>query len=80
MEEIKVGEYIKTKRGVICKALDNWDSMYIHVDKPVFATEDSETTTYYVHREYIAKHSFDIIDLIAVRRFCKWSRSNSFSR
>lgn len=64
MEEIKVGEYVRTKRGVICKVLDNWDDMYLNVDKPVFATEDSETANYYVHREYIAKHSPNIIDLI----------------
>ena len=69
MEEIAVNEYVRTERGAICKALDNWDSMYIDVDKPVFASEDSEQTTYYVQRQYIVKHSFDILKLIELGDF-----------
>lgn len=69
MEEIKVNEYIRTLKGEICKVTDTdvgetpkGDVLLIELDKKEYTEIGS----------WIKKHSFDIIDLVQVRRFCKW--------
>ncbi len=51
-EEIKVGEYVRTKKGKIFRY--------------------SKGRAYLGKDNYIVKHSKNILDLIEVRRLCKW--------
>lgn len=65
MEEIKVGEYIRTKDGVIAK-VTYVDVMMVDCDRDVFDLKNlamMEIPTEYIE-EYIVKHSFDIKDLL----------------
>ena len=65
MEEIKVGEYIRTKDGVIAK-VTYVDVMMVDCDRDVFDLNNlamMEIPTKYIE-EYIVKHSFDIKDLV----------------
>ena len=67
MEEIKVGEYIRTKDGIIAK-VTYVDCMMIDCDKDVFDLDNlamMEIPREYIE-EYIVEHSFNIIDLIEV--------------
>jgi hypothetical protein len=57
MEDIKVGEYVRTKKGKIFKY--------------------GKGRAYLGKDNYITKHSFNLIDLLEVRRLCKW-RTNRF--
>ena len=67
MEDIKVGEYVRTKNGKIDKVKNNdyYMKQYIECEKGLYL------------RENITKHSFNLIDLIEVRRLCKWKTSSS---
>ena len=65
MEEIKVGEYIRTKTDGICKLISKekdvdgeWAG---YIDRPFWLREKN-----------ILKHSSNIIDLIEVRRLREW--------
>lgn len=65
MEEIKVGEYVRTKDGVIAK-VTYVDAMMVDCDRDVFDLNNlamMEIPTEYIE-EYIVKHSSNIIDLI----------------
>ena len=68
MEDIEVGEYVRTKEGEIHKVIKiieddgDWD-YYCCENNAGYFTMD------------IAKHSKQLIDLIEVRRFCKWIQS-----
>lgn len=57
--EIKENEFIRTKTGKIDKVINNnyYMSQYIECEKRI------------VEKEYIVKHSFNIIDLIEVGDF-----------
>lgn len=75
---IEVGEYVRTKQGKIAKLIevsknnyywfDNWIYKESGIPYQGFRIEDAE-------RIRIVKHSKNIIDLIEVRRFCKWLSS-----
>lgn len=72
MEEIKVGEYIRTVQGKISKVTDTdvgetakGDVKLIELDKKEYTEIGS----------WIKKHSFDIIDLIEERRLFRWCKS-----
>ena len=54
MEEIQVGEYFRTKEGIIFKANEYW------------VAENSEFQAKHPENYTITKHSFNIIDLIEV--------------
>ena len=65
MEEIKVGEYIRTKTDGICKLISKekdvdgeWAG---YIDRPFWLREKN-----------ILKHSPNIINLIEVRRLREW--------
>ena len=65
MEKIKVGEYIRTKDGVIAK-VTYVDAMMVDCDRDVFDLNNlamMEIPTEYIE-EYIVKHSFDIKELV----------------
>lgn len=65
MEEIKVGEYVRTKKDGICKLL-NIENDYMwcgYVDKPFWLRKDN-----------IVKHSSNPIDLIEVDDYVNGKR------
>lgn len=66
MQQIKVGEYVRTN-GRIYKVLD-MDNAFLYVDKEVRYSEEYNASIDYINRdEYeIEKHSTNIIDLIEV--------------
>lgn len=73
--EIKVGEYVRTKRQGISKI------RYINDNRPInkYSGEtnryDNDGDEYFmpIKTTEITKHSKNIIDLIEVRRLCEWN-------
>ncbi len=66
--EIKVGEYVRTKNGIIAKVTDILEGYCIDCDDDVFDLENApmmEIPWEYIE-EYVVNHSFNIIDLIEV--------------
>ena len=61
MEDIKVGELVRLKNGRIDKVKndDYYMQQYIECEKGLYL------------RDNITKHSFNLIDLLEVRRLCK---------
>ena len=70
MEDIKVGEYVRTKSGNIGKVLDITNVTMQKRKKYLIKWNISKA--YYITAIRIVKHSKNIIDLIEVRRLCKW--------
>ena len=68
--EIKVGEYVRTKNGKIDKVKNNdyYMQQYIECEKGLYL------------RDNITKHSFNLTDLIEIRRLCKWKKSKFTKR
>lgn len=63
MDRIGVGEFVRTERGVIYK--------YMEEEK-----EDIMLQDFRLYNDgKIVKHSFNIIDLIELRRLCEWRKS-----
>ena len=64
MEDIKVGELVRTKNGKIDKVKNNdyYMKQYIECEKGLYL------------RENITKHSFNLIDLLEVRRYSIYRR------
>lgn len=60
--EIKVNEYIRTKRGIIDKAVKILDD-YIFLESKFFITEYGESFTF-IKKTDVVKHSSNLIDLI----------------
>ena len=62
MEDIKVREWVRFKSGKIDKVKSDYYYMqqYIECERGLYL------------RDNITKHSFNLIDLIEVRRLCKW--------
>ena len=72
LEEIKVGEYVRTtNKGIRQIAMiDNHKTVNKYL---YYIGEDFEGKSYaYIKTTEILKHSFNLIDLIEVRRFRKW--------
>ena len=70
MSDIQVGEYVRTKDGIIAK-VTYVDGLMIDTDQDVFDLNNlamMEIPVEYAE-EYILKHSKNIIDLIQERRF-----------
>ena len=66
MEKLEVGEYVRTKDGIIAKITDILNEYSIDCDNDVFDIENGammEIPWEYI-QEYIVKHSKNIIDLI----------------
>ena len=72
MEDIKVGELVRTSKGKIFKATEV---------NPTLGKEIAIVKNEYGYPRRIdlteEKHSFNIIDLLEVRRLCKWKTSSS---
>ena len=71
--EIKVNEYIRTKRGIIDKAVKILDD-YIFLESKFFITEYGGSCTF-IKKTDIVKHSPNLIDIIEERRLCEWNES-----
>ena len=69
MEEIKVGEYIRSKDGYIGK-VQKLKPDFEYNQNYLICEKDNVMASNYT--ENIAKHSPNIIDLIEVRRLCEW--------
>lgn len=68
MEEIKVGEYVRTEKGEISKIVDNVISYTANGNKYNAYPVDTNSNS------YITKHSPDIIDLIEVGDYVNGER------
>lgn len=68
MEEIKDGEYVRTKLGTIAKIEDVEFDIKFRMDtgKPIYRNWKEDFGGSYVLNEEIVKHSPNIIDLIEV--------------
>lgn len=82
MEDIKVGEYVRLARNQgINKIIDEDDDGFLILDEIIadeYGDECFEISLQDVDKEII-KHSFNIIDLIEVRRYSRVS-SQFFKR
>lgn len=63
--EIQVGEYVRTKNGVIRKAEEVLKGNYVNIDDGFFDT-DYDDYRWGLEPDEIKVHSFNIIDLIEV--------------
>ena len=70
--DIKKGEYVRTKSGQIGifqkyeeEGIQQWFTML------------QDSTFYTSATKAIIKHSFNLIDILEVRRLCKWKTSSS---
>lgn len=81
--EIKVGEYVRTRQGKITKlikiafhyvvighGLQEYQP-YCKFENSYCICADNEKELYKKINTYVAKHSFNLIDLIEVRRYNK---------
>lgn len=68
--EIQVNEYVRTKNGIIAKLDYIGDNSDYFFDRTMYSkySDTIEFLQEYELEEYIEKHSFNIIDLIEVRR------------
>lgn len=65
---IEAGEYVRTKNGKIDKVVSN----NYYMKKYIEAEKD------FIFCNSIVKHSKQLIDLIEVRRYCKWKKSKTY--
>ena len=87
MEDIKVGEYIRTRQGRITRLIKiathnvtvghglQEHQPYCKFENSHFITADNKKELYEKINIYVAKHSFNLIDLIEVRRYSKRKRN-----
>ena len=69
MGEIEVNEYVRTKDGIIDKVIIEYDGKCNNSN----CDEKHISCKYnYYNEKDIVKHSKQLIDLVEVRRFCKW--------
>ena len=78
--EIKVGEYVRTIKGNICKVLSIREKHRFMTSSghPSVTPERyfvDNLKQYSISKPYVKKHSKNIIDLIEERRLCEWERS-----
>lgn len=71
--KIEIGEYVRTNNGVIIKAdIIDFEKLTISEVGKGYDFEDIEEMDNFIKND-IVKHSFNIIDLIEVRRLCEWN-------
>lgn len=73
--EIKVGELVRTNKGII-GTLKSQELTYPEPSEWILDVNGKEVIIVECD-DYITKHSFNLIDLIEVRRLCKWKTSSS---
>lgn len=81
--EIKVGEYVRLARNQgINKIIDEDDDGFLILDEIIadeYGDECFEISLQDVDKE-ITKHSFNLIDLLEVRRLCKFRKNTRHNR
>lgn len=78
MEDIEVGEKIRCNDGLVGELIRiERDDIDTSLKWYVFDDGKNER---YVNKPYITKHSFNLIDLIEVRRLCEWKKSKCIKR
>ena len=73
--EIKVGEYVRTKKGII-GTLKSQELTYPEPSEWILDVNGKEVVIVECE-DYPVKHGFNIIDLIEVRRLREWKISSS---
>ena len=71
--EIQVGEYVRTKNGVIRKAEEVLKGNYVNIDDGFFDT-DYDDYRWGLEPDEIKAHSFNLIDLIEVGDYVNGDR------
>lgn len=71
MSEIEVGEFVRTKNGIIAKVIDKDRKLY-WFDRYIYKLYDLPLDHIEIGKEnkIIIKHSENILDLIEERRLC----------
>ncbi len=80
-DRIEVNEYVRTKDGHIAKYIEKLQKDEDIEDGMLFDNfiyEKYKHIRYSILKEIIVKHSKQRIDLIKVRRFCKWNASTRY--
>lgn len=75
MENIEIGEYIRTNKGLITKITDIEIEKYEDGTSEIFIETELNIGYLDYTIEDIVKHCKNLIDLIEIRRFCKWNGS-----
>lgn len=74
--EIKVGEYIRTKEGYIGKLVEYIPNAlnYLKIDvcREIIHCDNSRDNFIYTRYGFQLEHSPNLIDIIEERRLCKW--------
>lgn len=81
MSDIQVGEYVRTKDGYIGKLIsinkESWN--YLEIDTQIEVRKDNLPITHlYLKDENIAKHSFNMKELLKVADFVKYRDGNLY--
>ena len=84
--EIKVGEYVRTKNGLIGKVNKielagsgvRFGGEYL--SETIIQFNDGKVYERRVKEKDITKHSFNLIDLLEVRRLCKFRKNTRHNR
>ena len=75
MEDIKEGEYVRLKSGRI----GNVKSVDYFEDGSLMGI-NCKDIGHYILADFITKHSFNLIDLIEVRRLCEFRKNTRHNR
>ena len=79
--DIKVGEKIRCNDGLVGELIriERIERDDIDTSLKWYVFDDGKNERY-VNKPYITKHSFNLIDLIEVRRLCEWKKSKCIKR
>lgn len=77
MDDLKVGEYVRTNDGIF--KVTKIDGLYIYLDKEYFDNQ-YQMMRDVTFKERIIKHSFNIIDLIEVGDFVNGMKVDDISK
>lgn len=77
MIEVGVGEYVRTRKGKIIKCTGF--GKFRKEGQPDEVDTIISGHSHYIY-DNISKHSKSLIDLIEIRRLCKWNKSNKHIR
>ena len=83
MEKIEIGEYVRTKDGRIAQIKNiDYEADIYRFDRTIyindFGMKNDVLYNNEMFKKVVAKHSKQLIDIIEVRRFCKWNRSKTY--
>lgn len=70
--EIKVNEYVRTRQGRIDKVQEIKTVSTKMDGNHIYGYKLKNNNIYWLDKEWIVKHSSNLIDIIEERRLCKW--------